>query len=71
MEPDANPLPKSGGRETFWACLAGLFGLCGYAVVNDSAIAVQVLNITVFPVMGLGMATFGFHKLGGAWMARK
>lgn len=56
---------KSGGRETFWACLVGLAILAGFTVRLDSATGLEVFKSAVMPVMVLGLGVFGFHKAAG------
>jgi len=56
---------KSGGRETFWACLIALAFLGGFSVYLDSTTGVEVFKASVMPVMVLGLGVFGFHKASG------
>ena len=56
---------KSGGRETFWACLVMLVILGGFAIRMDSNVGLELFKTSITPVMALGLGVFGFHKVAG------
>lgn len=70
MEPLAGII-KSGGRETFWGCLAALVILAGFTVSMDSDTGLQIFKASITPVMVLGLGVFGFHKASGIMAAKR
>ena len=71
VEEIAEGMVKSGGRETFWVCLAGLVALGSASVYLDSATGVEIFKASIMPVMVLGLGVFGFHKASGIMAGRK
>ena len=62
---EVSGMVKSGGRETFWACLIALAVLAGFTVSMGSDIGLQIFKASIMPVMVLGLGVFGFHKASG------
>ena len=62
---EVSGMVKSGGRETFWACLAALIILAGLTIQMESDVGLQIFKASITPVMVLGLGVFGFHKASG------